>query len=177
MDYSLSSHDGDANYRYRLDVITGASSNRTAAIIQFNPSKANAQRSDATVGKVAHWAQDPSHQFVRLTFLNLFARIATNPADLLDLEYEELVGDRNDNVIISALTNTDDVIVAWGRVPSELTKHYNRRRRTLAQFVGDRVTYAVGAPVAGRFPRHGRSWNTVNRVLRPFDWETPNEAL
>jgi hypothetical protein len=47
--------------------------------------------------------------------------------------------------------------------------HYRQRLSALKALLGDQQVYAVGAAIAGMFPRHGRIWNSGNRQ-QGYDW-------
>ena len=165
----------EVGYRYRLDVSTRVTGRKSLLVVQLNPSKANSQRSDPTVGKVVRWTQTQKDNFARVVFVNLFAKRATDPAKLSGCDYRELIGSGNDSVTRYAVNEADRIIVAWGRIPRSLRCNYLRRRNEIREFIGARPVYTVGALVGDEFPRHGRAWNRGNRDLRRYVWETPNE--
>ena len=171
-DYQIEPCDESPGYRYRLDVLTASSSTKQLVVVQLNPSTANTTKSDPTIGKVTYWALE--HEFRHITFLNLFARRTPYPKDLIGHTYEALVGARNDAVTKAALSKADNVIFAWGGVHQSIEDHYQRRLGVLKEVLGERQVHAVGAPVSGRFPRHGRGWNQNNRQMRNYVWNTAN---
>jgi hypothetical protein len=175
--YHISSCDESPDYRYRLDVSTDIDCQKRLAVIQLNPSKANATHSDPTIGKVSYWACE--HEFGHVAFINLFALRSPDPSKLIGQSYDILVGPRNVVLTKSALSDADTIIFAWGRLHSSIMPHYRQRLNALRAILGDRQVYAVGAAVAGIFPRHGRMWNSNNRQIRDYDWpsETPNTVL
>jgi hypothetical protein len=157
-------------YRYRLDVSTRLSGRKTLLVVQLNPSRANSQRSDATVGKVVRWTQTEKHNFARVVFVNLFAKRATHPEELSGCDYRELTGSDNDSVTRHAVNEADRIIVAWGRIPRSLRRDYWRRHKEIQELIGARPVCAVGGLVGDEFPRHGRAWNRGNRDLRRHVW-------
>lgn len=169
-DYKIISCDEDPDYRYVLDVTTGHSGSHVAAIVQLNPSKADASRSDATIGKTSRWAAQ--NQVSRVLFLNLFALRGTDPNSLLGKPFSDLVGPRNDAASTAALKQADTIIVAWGGIHRDLHLHYRRRLSEVNILVGSRPIHGVGPPTAAGFPRHGRMWNSGNRDLRSLLWNT-----
>ena len=164
--------DESPGYRYRLDVSTGIASEKRLVVIQLNPSTANAANSDPTIGKVSYWARE--HDFGHVTFLNLFAVRTPHPSNLIGQPYNALVGPRNDAVTQSVLSDADTIIFAWGKLHRSILPHYQQRLGALKQLLGNRQVYAVGAAVAGTFPRHGRMWNSNNRQIRSYDWDARN---
>jgi hypothetical protein len=167
-EYKILSCDEEPSYRYRLDVSTLIQSSRELAIVQLNPSTANGEKSDPTIGKVSKWAKQ--NRFGNVRFLNLFAFRAPDPDQLIGKPYEILVGPRNDAVSQVVLRSADTIVVAWGQVNDAIDSHYKRRLSSLNQLLGAKQIHAVGEPVAGTYPRHGLMWNGNNRTLRPFEW-------
>lgn len=164
-------------HRYRLDVSTTVDNAKRLVVVQINPSKAGKRRadgtirSDSTIGKVAAWAI--ANGYGKVTFLNLFAYVATDQKLLNKVSFRTLVGNRNDDFIISSLDKTARIVVAWGRPDRSIDKAVlDRRIAALRSLLGRRRVYAVGKPVAKQFPRHGRLWNSGNRFLRIFKWPT-----
>lgn len=100
----------DRAYRYLLQIRLGAG--RRLAVILKNPSTADAERSDPTVGKVEAWAR--RHGCGTLTLVNLFALRSTHPSDLNRHSYARAVGPENDLFIRRAADCADTLIVAWG---------------------------------------------------------------
>jgi hypothetical protein len=179
-DYEIECFDEWINdrYRYRLDVRTGIASRKRLVVIQINPSRAGQRRSngtirsDSTIGKVSVWAQE--NGFGLVTFLNLFAYVATNQRSLTDIPFRKLVGSQNDTFIATSINNAGKVVVAWGRPDRNVDlAAFDRRVVQLKALLGNRRVYAVGNPVEPGFPRHGRLWNTGNRFLREFKWPVP----
>lgn len=162
--YQIVACDESPSYRYRLDVETLSAGTDTLVVIQMNPSSADATRSDPTIGKVSNWAAE--HGFGKIVFLNLWAYRATKPADLLMLTEEDMIGARNDQVIRSAMSGDATIVCAWGKILDDILPRYRRRIVFLKTVLGEKAVHAVGQPVAGEFPRHGRMWNGENRSLR-----------
>jgi hypothetical protein len=100
----------------------------------------------------------------------LFAFRTAYPRELIDKKHETLVGRRNDEATRLALSGEDTIVLAWGRLNAAIAAHYEKRLDFLKQVLGDRSVYAVGKPVAGMFPRHGRTWNRENRTLMKYEF-------
>jgi hypothetical protein len=166
--YQILLCDEEPSYRYRLDVSTLLQSSKGLAIVQLNPSTADATKSDPTIGKVSYWARE--HGFGCVTFLNLFAIRTAHPKELVGKPYEVLVGPRNDAVTRPVLSAADTIIFAWGKVDAAIAWHFGARHAFLKRVVGEKPVYAVGEPVATSFPRHGRMWNGMNRKPRPYEF-------
>jgi hypothetical protein len=97
----------EVGYRYRLDVSTCVTGRKTLLVVQLNPSTANSQRSDATVGKVVRWTPTQRDNFARVVFVNFFAKRATDPVQLRDCDYRELIGSENDSVTKYAVNEAE----------------------------------------------------------------------
>jgi hypothetical protein len=80
------------HYRNKLVVKTDATSSVSMVVIQINPSTANKEKADSTVGKVRQWAKE--NEFGTVTFLNLFCLRSPKRKALFGLSCEELVGSR-----------------------------------------------------------------------------------
>jgi hypothetical protein len=99
-------------YRYSLTVRTDCNSERSLIVIQCNPSVARKNVSDPTVGKVSIWAEE--NGFGEVVFLNLFAYVSPQTADLVGKNYEYLVGTKNDEILARYIKNGGLVVLAWG---------------------------------------------------------------
>lgn len=168
MAYTLTDCRDEPDYRYALTARTDAAGNASLIVVQCNPSRASGTRSDPTVGKVSTWAEE--NGFSRVTFLNLFARRSPTVSEISHLPYLELVGPKNDEVLASFTTNDSTLILAWGGslpVPDEL---YRQRLAEVHGLLGGCPAYHVGSMVRGRYPRHGRMWNSGDRKLEPVQW-------
>jgi hypothetical protein len=170
----LDSHWIDSVYRYRLDAEIDSVTQSRLVVIQINPSKAGSGKfrqlkSDATVGKVCNWAYRKS--FSQVSFLNLFAFIATPQDDLRGQPYDLLVGPRNDEFIATTVVKASTVIVAWGEPLGVSPSDYCRRLSEVKSLVTGIQLFTVGPLIKGRYPRHGRVWNAPHSDdLRVVSW-------
>ena len=169
-DYTIAHCDEEPHYRYLLGVQTSNKTSNVAAVVQLNPSTANAFKSDPTIGKVSCWAAMSG--FGRVIFLNLFAIRGADPASLIGKPYVNLVGTRNNSVCTAAFQQASTIIFAWGGIHRALLPHYRRRLTDLRAIIGSSTISGVGAATAAGFPRHGRMWNSGNRTLRTLLWST-----
>jgi len=174
MGYKILNCARDDTYRYSLNVKTDCISDKKLVVIQCNPSVANEDQSDPTVGKVSLWAEENS--FSEIIFLNLFAYISQYTSDLEGKDYSFLVGSKNDETLKKYISSETTVVLAWGGdVP---IKHhlYIKRLNEIKTILDDaNVTpYKVGALSYGTHPRHGRMWNKGNRELSQLNY---NEIL
>jgi hypothetical protein len=162
-------------YRYRLEVSTRLNNSKRLVVIQLNPSTANGKKSDPTIGKVSLWAKE--NGFGKVAFLNLFAYRSPDPDALAGLEYDILVGPKNDHFTRITLAPKEvTVVCAWGRVGRAIESHCSQRLGFLLRLMGRRAVYSVGELVRGQFPRHGRGWNGNNRLLKNFAYSDDGDA-
>jgi hypothetical protein len=167
---------GSSLHEYRLAVSTDVQTGRHLLVVQLNPSTGdgNLQKSDPTIGKVSIWAYH--HGFEKVTFVNLFAKRTPYPRELAltyseaDVAHETHQDEKLDEAIAAA----DVIVFAWGSVPARLktSGHFQRRYQRLRELIGKRAVQAVGSPCRNGSPRHGRTWNTTDRCLRTYDWES-----
>jgi len=66
---------------------------RPLIVIQKNPSRANKERSDSTVGKVVNWAK--KRYFTSIIFLNLFCYITPDSGYFNDININSCMGERS----------------------------------------------------------------------------------
>lgn len=110
-------HEGDLSFRYRLEVVLRDAdpSGKTVCVFMQNPSYAGADVADKSVQfmeKVIFRKGLPEFRDVRrLIVVNQFARIQTNGFQGLPHE----IGAHNDAAIEEALTESDIVVLAWGK--------------------------------------------------------------
>lgn len=86
------------DYRWLLEVRLVDCDGPPLVVVQLNPSTANDDRSDATVGKVEAWARR-QECYSSVIFTNLFAMRTAKQDNLVELaggEYERAVGSEND---------------------------------------------------------------------------------
>ena len=102
------SFDDLGTYRYRLTRIWDG--DRPEVIwVMLNPSTADATSDDPTIRRVVGFSR--SWGFGSAVVVNLFALMATSPADLVT--HPTPVGPGNDEEILAA-TSAAEVVVAWG---------------------------------------------------------------
>lgn len=169
MAYTITKCEEEPNYRYVLEVKTDAPAGKSLVVIQCNPSRASSTRSDPTVGKVSNWAEE--NVFCSVTFLNLFARRSPSVDEISHLAYAELVGSKNNEALSRYAIAKSTFVLAWGGrlpVPEQL---YSRRLSEVHDLLAEHPIHRVGALVYGRYPRHGRMWNTGNRTLELLEWD------
>ncbi len=156
----------EGDYRYVLPVRLSARS-KELAVIQINPSLANGKRSDPTVGKVKKWASERGYG--SLYFLNFFAIVNPYQEKIERMNYDLLVGPKNDSFIKSVPASAD-VIIATGKPKGELSRIYEKRKNEILTILENRTIYCVGDLTKSGHPRHGRMWNLNNRDMRVLKW-------
>ncbi|MED1602415.1 DUF1643 domain-containing protein [Alkalihalophilus marmarensis] len=149
----------DKKYRYLLEVrVAAANIDKRLVVIQKNPSKADAYITDPTVSRVENWAR--AKGFTLVSYLNLFAFRSTDPRELNSHEYNIIVGERNHEVLLKELKQSDTVIIGWGN-PSNIKKaFYDVRAREVHQLVLKACghIHVVGDLTRDGYPRHGLLW-------------------
>ncbi len=132
-------------YRYLLRRVWDRAKPR-ALFIMLNPSTADARQDDATIRSCVRLASGLGYG--SLEVVNVFGWRATAPDELLVLA--DPVGPRNEDVIATAISRCDVVIVAWGA---------NIMAQRKADYVRSMVarhrpaTYCFGKTKHG-FPKH-----------------------
>lgn len=119
------------------------SERRIVNFLMLNPSKANAEINDPTIGRVIGFATAWGFDTAYVT--NLYAFRATRPADLW--KARDPVGEDNDNEILINACLADQVICAWGA-----NALLDRQLEVLALLDGINL-YHLGLTKEG-FPRH-----------------------
>jgi hypothetical protein len=104
-------------YRYQLWRIWNDKKPKVL-FIMFNPSKADASKNDATLRRCMKFARAWGYGGVYLG--NVLAYRATKPADLKKVDYELLEGDDNMLHIDEMATKCQNIVFAWGDLPSKL---------------------------------------------------------
>lgn len=153
-----------ARYRYLLHVTLAGSANEGSphpilAIIQKNPSLADAVRSDATAGKVEAWAR--RHGFAAILYVNLFALRSPKPHAVNEVSAPEAIGAENDAAIARACAAADVIVAAWGNPNGiDVTRYAARSVAVCRRLEGAGYTlHHVGALTRLGYPRHGLHWN------------------
>lgn len=115
--------------RYRYSLTRTWDTGRTLNVIGLNPSTADAEVDDMTIGRCMRFAKRLG--FGQLVMTNLFAYRATKPAALLSVL--DPVGPDNDSHVAARAEVADAVLAAWGAnklAPDrvrELFRHYLSR--------------------------------------------------
>lgn len=146
-------------YRYRLDgeAEAGLLDVYVDALVLFamlNPSKAGrvergVEIVDPTRTRVANFTGAWGYR--RFAIVNAFAHVATDPAELVGLDYAEAVGPDNDRHIAAAAAEADLIVAAWGAsYPRPLAR---RVAETLAILTAAGPVHHLGLTKHGD-PRH-----------------------
>jgi hypothetical protein len=102
-------------YRYRLHRRYWPVSERTINYLMLNPSTADAEWNDNTVAKCERIALLNGYSDMIIT--NLFAYRDTSPHAMMAAHANgglDVIGDRNDQAIITAAEQADTIVCAWG---------------------------------------------------------------
>ncbi|MEE9274391.1 MAG: DUF1643 domain-containing protein, partial [bacterium] len=151
-------------YRYLLEIVLSPSPGPSLAVILKNPSRASAERSDPTVGKLEAWAR--WRGFGRLAVVNLFARRGARPEALNEAGYRAAVGPGNDRCIRAAARGADRVAAGWGNPNGIDPEAYDRRIGEVLRLLGAIPLHIVGEPTRQGHPRHGLHWNSGLEMAR-----------
>jgi hypothetical protein len=163
-------------HRYLLDV--RLAEGPLLLVIQKNPSRADATRSDPTARAVERWAANAG--FGRILFANLFAWRSPQPAALNGCDWVTAVGPDNDEAIRHALALAtapgDRIVAAWGN-PNGIDKdRYAQRVGEVSTLLAGHPLWRHGSLTRMGHPRHGLWWRT-NDGLLPWDLQPPAAAF
>jgi hypothetical protein len=103
-----------ADGRYRYSLTREWDDGPRVCFLMLNPSQANAKRDDHTCRCCIRYAQDWG--YASLEIVNLFAYVATNPAELLLVS--DPIGRDNDDHIWRAYWRSVETVAAWGWSPA-----------------------------------------------------------
>jgi hypothetical protein len=148
---ALFSPDGRHRYRLDRDLVNDPDGNGGRLLwVMLNPSVAGAHEDDPTVRKCVGFARRMN--FERLSVVNLYSLVSTDPADLADAS--DRITRQTDTVTVLAAAEADQIVVAWGSPPKGLdpTLHFFRVHRVLRLLRGKNVV-CLGRTKEG-WPRH-----------------------
>lgn len=140
-------------WRYSLTrswpTITGKGKGKLLAIM-LNPSKADHKVDDPTTTFMVHLAQREGFQ--RYEAVNLFALVSTDPTLLY--KHPDPVGAANDDAILKAVKDANEIIVAWGNGGL-----FKNRASIVTKLLGRYWLWCFGTTKLGmpRFPRAVKS--------------------
>jgi hypothetical protein len=101
--------DNNPTYRYVLECIWDEKG-KIVTFIMLNPSVADYMICDPTLNRCVDFARNWG--FGGLTILNLFAYITPYPNELLVLK--DPIGKKNDEIIESITSASEEIVFAWG---------------------------------------------------------------
>ena len=103
----------DGNYRYSLIREWDVNNKKSVVFVLLNPSTADDEVEDQTTKVCIEFAKRWGYGSMRI--VNLFAYRATDPKVLKQLkDYDKMVGKRNNQFLMNALTEANRIVVAWG---------------------------------------------------------------
>ena len=143
-------------YRYSLRREAGLlRGGHEGVFVMLNPSTADDERDDPTIRRCRSFALRENWR--SLTVLNLFARRATDPRDLVAAYAAEgmaaIVGPENDRHFEPLRYCGGPVVVAWGAPPPKLRHIADDRVLRALQLLGGRPLWCLGMTKDG-YPRH-----------------------
>ena len=142
--------------RYRYDWYYRWADGPCVMFIGLNPSKANGQRTDATVRRCIAYAKRWGFGAVRI--VNLFSWIDTDPAAMIVAA--EPVGPRNDRHLKARAADADLIVAVWGTHGSHLGRDLAVRRF----FKGRLHALAINKDGSPAHPLY------LRKDLRPFPY-------
>jgi len=163
------------NLRYLLYVPLQPQPTRTLLVIGKNPSAATAEKSDQTVNQITRYVKESGQlKWVgQIIVADLYAYYETNSRDLVtaqaNLGSSTVVGPRNDEFIVRAAFEAEQIIIAWGGEPTGANAnwtamHYNPRIRAVLELLPPTKLRCVRRkytkPREGDLhPFHPRNWS------------------
>lgn len=105
----------DGDYRYELTRCWDHESPRRVLLwVCLNPSDAGALRGDPSTTRMVRFSQ--RWGFTEMKLVNVFGRITSKPAELLEMERDgvDIIGPCNDRHIHRAAWSAQQIVVAWG---------------------------------------------------------------
>ncbi|MGB0894570.1 MAG: DUF1643 domain-containing protein [Parashewanella sp.] len=117
--------DGSNNYRYSLNIPLDKGNNKKYTVIMMNPSTANSSKSDLTIDRVIRFIEQTDSNASEISIVNLYAERETYS------EYLELKSNthrKNIQTIKNAVSNSDTVILGWGKPTNGTQKRLHEIR-------------------------------------------------
>lgn len=154
----------DGNYRYLLGLKWDVNLPQVT-FVMLNPSKANASRSDPTFTRCINFAKSWK-KYGSLEVVNLFAYIATKPAELGQVD--DPVGAKNNSYIELSTQRAELIILAWGCGAGKHTRIKNRDQEVLSLISGHKAIYCLKLTKKGH-PHHPRGLRkNLEPIIFPF---------
>ena len=115
-------------------------------MVMLNSAKADGKRDDSTTTLMVRRTQRDGFRWYEA--VNLFALVDTYPEALY--RHPDPIGPENDAAILSAVSDADHIIVAWGNNGQHLD-----RAKAVLRLLGERELWCFGVTKSGepRFPR------------------------
>jgi hypothetical protein len=133
-------------FRYDLGRDWGGGHKETVAFFGLNPSTADHEENDATVTREICFAQDWG--FKRLLKGNAFAFRSTDPRVLKGKRFaEDIIGPRNDEVILEIAEQAELIIACWG---NHAVLHRRDRQMCTLLSKFDKKVYCFGRNNTGQ---------------------------
>jgi hypothetical protein len=151
----------DKKYRYLLERVWNDKKEK-ATVIMINPNFADELKTDLTVCKLMNFLID--NDFGTLRIVNLYSFISSCPPHCKDNQYA--IGELNDQYVMEAISDTDQIIIAWG-----IEKNKYKERKIELKEILTRANKKVNGFIdeKGRIGRHPSRLNTFNLI--DYSWE------
>lgn len=154
-------YSNDERYRYRLWRIFDPQNQTRVVFVMLNPSTATEEVSDPTVTRCLNFAR--GWGYGRVDVVNIFAWRSTNPKALSMVD--DPVGPYNDDMIVRAVTDVQQVVCAWG-LHGDLYGRGRAVQRLLRKITSQMK--CLGLTSRG-FPKHPLY---LASLTRPMPWLT-----
>ncbi|MFC5401479.1 DUF1643 domain-containing protein [Cohnella soli] len=149
-------------YRYRL-TRTWDKTKELVGLIMFNPSKANALKTDDTIMNITNYLID--HDYGGVDIVNLFSYMSINKSGVTnrDQTHERL----NDNYILRVAKKANTLIIAWGPNEEEQVLRKREVENLLSPYAGKLICFEDEDGKSPRHPLHlSDKWSLVQYSFR-----------
>ena len=133
-----------------------------------NPSTADQTVSDPTTRNVEKWARE--HHYTHVRYLNLFARRASKPKNLMPYAVHDMIGPENEDILRHYVSSGCDVVLGWGGAngirPSIYQSQIIEVMSILSEYENPLFTVSNQRTVKGKHPFHGSRWLTTQDTVK-----------
>lgn len=155
------------NERYLLEIPLQNEGIKNVLVILKNPSKANKSFSDLTIDRVLTFCHNEGYSKVYI--MNLFSYYSTKPNGITQLidagRFNEVVGEKNNQILKEVLDSVDEVIVAWGGNSINRKHYYLKRINDVINLInGKNLFYVQSVSKDGYYPRHAQVWSVKKAI-------------
>lgn len=161
------------NKRFLLKLLIDESKTESIIVVLKNPSRADEMVSDKTVYNVLNYVYrnrnkyDVFNNVKSIIILNLIPHYQTYSNQLIPLK-NEVVCQKNLDIIKRITGEHSTVIIAWGNHPVGLFQEYEILKEQVMQILTDNnnQVFYVDKFSKAQNPRHGQIWGYSNKLIR-----------